>query len=81
MAIDVTQLTDYAWSDIAKAAKSAMMSAAVGGAEYRMPDGRSLRRLTMDEAISLYETATAMANAEASSATGGGVVLVRRGEV
>lgn len=79
MPINPADLTDYAWSDIAKAAKASMMSSAVGGAEYRMPDGRMLRRMTIDEATALYETATAMANAEANAASGGGNVLVRRG--
>jgi hypothetical protein len=41
MAIDVTQLTDYSWSDIAKAAKQAMMTIALGGHSMRMPDGRT----------------------------------------
>ena len=79
MAIDVSQLTDYSWANIAIAAKQAMMSAAIGGGELRMPDGRSIKRITIEEAKELYNLATQMAAAEDSSDAGGGDVLVRRG--
>jgi hypothetical protein len=78
MAIDTTQLTDYSWSDIAKAAKTAMLTAAVGGSELRMPDGRFIKRLTVQEAKELYNTAISMVSAEA--ADGGGIALVEFGE-
>jgi hypothetical protein len=80
MAIDTTQLTDYSWSDIAKAAKGAMMSAAVGGGELRMPDGRTIKRITIEEAKKLYDLATANANTEANTETGGGIVLAQFGD-
>lgn len=79
MAIDVSQLTDYSWADIAKAAKGSLMASAAGGAEYRMPDGRMLRRLSEEEAERLYNTAIAMQNAE-SGTDGGGIALAQFGE-
>lgn len=79
MAIDVSALTDYAWSDIAIAAKHAMITAAMGGGELRMSDGRMIKRLTIDEAKALYALATESAAAEAAGESGGGIVLVRRG--
>jgi hypothetical protein len=78
MAIDTTQLTDYSWSDIAKAAKTAMLTAAVGGSELRMPDGRFIKRLTVQEAKELYQVATQMDALD--SDTGGGTALARFGE-
>lgn len=80
MAIDTTELTDYSWADIAKAAKTAMLSAAVGGAELRMPDGRTIRRISVDDAKTLYNTAIEMQAAEANAESGGGNALVRFGE-
>lgn len=80
MPIDATDLTDYAWSDVAKAAKASLMAAAVGGAEYRMPDGRNLRRLSVEEATKLYQMAIAMANEESNTESGGGNALVRFGD-
>jgi hypothetical protein len=74
MAIDTTQLTDYSWSDIAKAAKTAMLTAAVGGSELRMPDGRFIKRMTVAEAKELYQVATEMTNVESSE--GGGIALL-----
>lgn len=56
MAFDTSQLTDYSWSDIAKAAKHAMMSAALGGANY-MINGRSFGRISIEDAKKLYELA------------------------
>lgn len=81
MGIDVTQLADYSWSDIAKAAKQAMMTIAVGGTSMRMPDGRSIERMTVEDAKALYEVAIANANAETDPDSGGGIVLVTRGSV
>lgn len=78
MAIDVTQLTDYSWADIAKAAKQAMMTIALGGTSMRLPDGRTIERISVEDAKALYEVATANASAEDSS--GGGIALVRFGE-
>lgn len=78
MPIDVTQLTDYAWSDIAKAAKTAMMSAALGGSELTI-NGRRIGRITIAEAKVLYDMAqTEIANENPDSS--GGIALVKYGE-
>jgi hypothetical protein len=78
MAIDTTQLTDYSWAQIRLAAKHAMMSAAVGGANWSI-GGKSLGRITIAEATALYELATTMEQIEAGDGTGG-IALVQYGE-
>lgn len=72
MSIDVSALTDYAWSDIAKAAKTAMITAALGGGELTI-NGRHIKRLTVDEAKSLYVMALTMLNDD------NGIALVQIG--
>ena len=79
MAVDTTLLTDYTWAQIKLAAKHAMMSAAVGGNELRMQDGRSIGRISIAEAKALYELADAMDAAE-SDESPGGIALVQYGE-
>jgi hypothetical protein len=76
MATDVTQLTDYAWADIAKAAKQAMLSAALGGASLTI-NGRIIQRITIDDARKLYELATQMVESDLAGESGGGNVLVQ----
>jgi hypothetical protein len=78
MAIDVSQLTDYAWSDIKKAAKTAMMKAALGGSQLTI-NGRLIGRISIDEAKKLYELAT-QAESDESSTDNSGTALVRYGE-
>lgn len=78
MAVDTSALTDYSWSDIAKAAKQAMMSAAVGGNTLSI-NGRSIGRITIDEAKQLYELAQQMI-ADETSGSEGGIALVKYGE-
>lgn len=80
MAIDVSELTDYSWANLAKAAKQAMMTAAVGGTELRMSDGRTIRRITMDEAKKLYAFATEQEQLESNETEGGGIALIEFGE-
>ena len=70
MAIDVTALVDYAWSDIAKAAKTAMISSALGGATLSI-GGRQIGRITIDEAEKLYVLATERAAIDAGTAGNG----------
>lgn len=77
MAIDTSTLTDYAWSDIAKAAKTAMMSAALGGANLSI-NGRNIGRISIEDAALLYKLAIEQVNAETD--TGGDIALVRYGE-
>lgn len=79
MAFDTTQLADYSWPDIQKAAKTAMLMAAVGGGELRMADGRSIGRITIEAATALYNFATEQINAESTDAAGG-IALVLYGE-
>ena len=75
MSIDLSSLIDYAWSDIAKAAKLAMVQNALGGNTLRAPDGREIGRISMKEAQELYNFALAQANAEASGSTGNSVLV------
>ncbi len=77
MAVDTAQLVDYSWSDIAKAAKQAMMGAALGGANFSI-NGRMLGRITIQDAKTLYELA--QQNIADESDTGGGIAIVRVGE-
>lgn len=79
MAVDTTLLTDYTWAQIKLAAKHAMVSAAVGGGELRMPDGRSIGRISIKDAKTLYEFADQMSNDE-STESPGGLALVQFGE-
>jgi hypothetical protein len=78
MAIDLSTLTDYAWADIAKAAKAAMVNAALGGNTLSI-NGRTIGRISIDEASKLYDLATQQAAADANN-TGGMNVLVQFGE-
>lgn len=78
MAFDTTQLVDYSWSDIAKAAKHAMMSAAMGGATYSIKD-KSFGRISIKDAKALYELAIQMQVDEAVD-SGGGIAIVQYGE-
>jgi len=78
MAIDTTQLTDFTWAQLKLAAKHAMMSAAVGGANVSIA-GRSLGRITIEEARKLYELAETMEQIEAGAGTGG-TALAQYGE-
>lgn len=76
MAIDLSQLTDYSWSDIKVAAKHAMVQAAVGGATLTV-GGRAIARISIGDARKLYELAERMIADEAG--TGGGIALVKYG--
>jgi hypothetical protein len=78
MAFDPSTLTDFSWSDIKKAAKAAMVNAAMGGATYTI-NGRQLGRISITEAKALYELATQMEADEASDSADG-IALVRYGE-
>jgi len=78
MAFDTSQLTDYSFADIALAAKHAMIQAAVGGATLSI-GGRSIGRISMEDAMALYNFAIAAANDESEDA-GGGIALVQYGE-
>lgn len=78
MAIDTSLLTDYAWSDIAKAAKHAMMQAAVGGNTLQI-NGRTIGRIGIEDAKKLYELAIQMQNDDDTSSENG-LALVQFGE-
>lgn len=75
MAIDVSQLTDYSWADIAKAAKTAMLSAALGGAQLQI-NGRIIQRITVNEATQLYELAVRQMTNDANPSDGGIILAV-----
>ena len=78
MAIDVSSLTDYTAAQLKTVAKWGMVQRAVGGADLRMPDGRSIGRATQAECEALYRYATELEAAENSN--GGGIALVKFGE-
>lgn len=71
-------LTDYSWSDIKKAAKHAMVTAALGGGTLAI-NGRTIGRITIADAKKLYEMADQMAQDE-STEGGSGIALVQYGE-
>lgn len=78
MALDLSTLTDYAWADIQKAAKAAMVNAAIGGNNLTI-NGRAIGRISIAEAKLLYDTATQMLTDETNSEAPG-MVLVRYGD-
>jgi hypothetical protein len=78
MALDPSALTDHSWSDIAKAAKHAMVSAAMGGADLTIAGWR-IGRISIKDAKELYELATQMAADESTEASSG-IALVQYGE-
>lgn len=79
MALDLSSLTDYAWADIAKAAKVAMVNSALGGNTLTI-EGKTIGRISIEEAKSLYSMATEMIALEDAGENGGGNVLVRIGQ-
>lgn len=79
MAVDLSTLTDHSWSNIAKAAKVAMVNAAVGGNTLTI-NGRTIGRISIEEAKALFLLATEMEQVEASAETGGMNALVQFGE-
>ena len=74
MAIDVSTLTDYSFAEIAKAAKSAMVSALVGGSTLAIA-GRTIGRVTPKEAADIYRWATEMDSITSSSSSPSGVAV------
>jgi hypothetical protein len=72
-------IDDPSWSTIKKAAKVAMLQAAVGGVAV-MQVGTNVQRLNIDQLKKLYELADQMTADEASAETGGGIALVQYGE-
>jgi hypothetical protein len=81
MAITAAQLAaleDLPWASIAKAAKQAMVSAAMGGSELTV-NGKHIGRISVEDAKSLYNTAQEMIVLEGDGADAGNVI-VRLGE-
>jgi hypothetical protein len=78
MAVDTSLLTDYTWDQVKLAAKHAMVSAAVGGGTLTIA-GRTIGRISIAEARSLYEMASEQARVEGSDVNGL-IALVERGE-
>lgn len=72
--IDVSTLTDYTFAEIKIAAKHAMIAAAVGNATLSI-NGRTIGRITPDQAQRLYDWASQQAAIEDTSSIGG-VALV-----
>jgi hypothetical protein len=74
----LSALTDYSWSDIMKAAKHAMVTAALGGQNLSI-GGRAIGRISIEDAKKLYELAQQMVNDETTESSGG-TALVQFGE-
>lgn len=71
-------IDDPSWSTIKKAAKVAMLQAAVGGVAV-MQVGTNVQRLNIDQLKKLYELATDMESDE-DTTDAGGTALVQYGE-
>ena len=70
MAIDASDLTDYTWAEIKTAAKQAMLTGAIAGTTLVI-DGRTIGRITPEQAAKLYEFAARQQAAETTSGNGG----------
>lgn len=70
MAFDASALADIPWSDIKKAAKAAMVNAAMGGATLTI-NGRTLGRIPIKDAKALYDLACQNEADEAAESSGG----------
>jgi hypothetical protein len=79
MAIDLSSLQDHSWADIAKAAKHAMVAAALGGGSLSI-GGVNVGRISVEEAKSLYLLAQEMLATEAGGELGGMFALAQFGE-
>ena len=55
---DIAALTDYSFSEIKKAAKQAMINCALGGSTLTI-QGRTISRVTLEDARRLYDWADA----------------------
>ena len=75
MALDLSTLGDYSWTDIAKAAKHAMVTTALGGNTLSI-NGRTVGRITIEDAKKLFELASEQISNEQAGQNGGGNVLV-----
>jgi hypothetical protein len=76
MAIDTAALTTYSWADIAKAAKQAMITSAIGGSRLVI-NGRDITRISVTDAKELYSFAIEMQDIEAGN---DGNALIQFGE-
>ena len=74
----LSALADYSWADIKKAAKHAMVTAAVGGGTLSL-NGRTIGRISIKDAKLLYELAEQMTQEE-DVESAGGIALVQYGE-
>lgn len=69
---DIASLTDYSFAEIKKAAKAAMINCALGGTTLTI-NGRTLQRVTLDDARRLYQWAEQM---ESEGDANGGRALI-----
>jgi hypothetical protein len=77
MALDLSlsALGDPTWEELKRAAKYAMVTAALGGNNLTI-NGRTVGRVTIDQAKTLYDFAVEQIVAESAGANGSGNVLV-----
>lgn len=75
MAVDLSLLTDYTWTQIKLAAKHAMVQAAVGGSSLAI-NGRQISRISIEEAKKLYNLAAEMETTEGGDADATGIALI-----
>jgi hypothetical protein len=75
MAVDLSTLTDYTWTQIKLAAKHAMVQSAVGGSSLSI-NGRQIARISIDEAKKLYNMACEMETIEGGGNDASGIALI-----
>lgn len=75
MAVDLSLLTDYTWTQIKLAAKHAMVQAAVGGSSLAI-NGRQISRISIEEAKKLYNLAAEMETIEGGDSDATGIALI-----
>lgn len=74
----IDAVADYAWADIAKMAKKALLDLTIS--QSTSINGRVVQRADVASLTKLFEFAQSQANADANSETGGDIALVRFGE-
>jgi hypothetical protein len=79
MAVDLSTLTVYPWSQLKAAASVAIGTALMGGNSLTI-SGRVVARVTPEEARAIYDWACEMEALESAGTSGGGNVLVRFGQ-
>lgn len=78
MAVNFAQITDYTFAEIRQAMKFCIVNIGVAGEELRMPDGRSIKRPSLKDAMAIHDWATTQESTEDDA--DGGILLGGFGE-